>query len=311
MAKLSTPTVGPDFSKFKKIPPAFAGTIIDWSMGSREITATVIDLILRDHLSVIGTKIVNNYRTLPLKNFEKRFINTIFKKSEALTFEQFSQIAYKNEFGNLLKIIADGMKEEGYVDKDFQEKMTNTIKQTMTAALGTNPFEENPAKLKESNSQKPTVIPVWVFKAFLFFLLLLFILSIFIHEMNFLAFPIFVIGTIIMYFTYFIRHFAKKFTKNLGEGYDWILTVKGRAVKVDCLELKKFMETYPLIEDRLANEMVSFAIAFGLGKGWLKKIGQFNAKLKIFIESLNSQGDTTMLFIDLQKYSNSFELKTD
>lgn len=295
---------GPNFSKFKYIPPGFAGVMIDWSLGSREITATFIDLILREYISVIDNKLIRNKRNLSIRNFEKKFISEVFNDKDFLIFDQVSEIAYKKKFHTLLKIIADGMMEEGYVDKDFQDKMTNTVKQSITEIMGANPYKDLPKDMDYSKYPKPLVIPGWVWKIFLGFILILFILSIFVPFLGFLFQPIFIMFVPTIIFIWLIK---KKLDKKLGEGYDWMLTLNGKNAKKDCSDLKSYMEKFPLLEDRLANELVAFAVSFGLGKVWMNKIGRFNANMKLFIESMNYQGDTTLKFMDLQKYAWSFQ----
>jgi hypothetical protein len=302
--------VGPDFSKFRNISPAFAGTIIDWSMGSREITATVIDLILRDYLFVIDTKVIRNKKSKPLKNFENKFINTIFGQSVSLSFEEFSKIAFKKEFDNLLKIIADGMMEEGYIDKNFQEKMVKAVK---------NSIDEMPlrfAKESELPNYKPQhyenvkvhVIPTWAWIVMAVIFLLLHPFALFVPFVGYiLSYLWMIVIFVVIPILLFAWAVNRRVKKKLGKSYDWMLTQYGKNVKDLSLSLKKYMDTYPLIEDRLANELVDFAIAFGLGKIWISKMGKLNANVKIFVESLDSEVYTVYRFMDWDSYLNAFE----
>ncbi|MGV8171284.1 MAG: DUF2207 family protein [Candidatus Woesearchaeota archaeon] len=307
MVILASKDIGPDFSKFKRIPPAFAGTVIDWSMGSREITATVIDLILRDHLSVVGNRVINNRRTLPIRNFEKNMIKAIFGSNDSLTFDQFSQIAYKKYFDNLLKIIADGMIEEGYVEKNFQVKLSTAVKESikeLPAAVQDTDSESTYSKPVDYKNAKVVIIPGWMWIIIGIVLGFLFLLSLAVPFIGNILAPIWFI---VIFFAIFAFVMKRKLNKKLGKGYDWMLTDAGKKIKVLSIELKRYMETYPLLEDRLANELVGFAIAFGLGKVWMRKLGKFDANLKIFVESSDSQSHTIYRFMDWEKYLKSFE----
>ncbi|MBI4045006.1 MAG: hypothetical protein HY392_04830 [Candidatus Diapherotrites archaeon] len=112
----------PEFIVSGKTPPAFAGVLIDWKIGPKEITATLIDLIARDFLHVHNTQVFRMSRKLGLREFEQKFISELFGQKNSLNFQEIEKIAYKNKYGVLLKIICRGMIEEGFVDKDFQKK---------------------------------------------------------------------------------------------------------------------------------------------------------------------------------------------
>ena len=62
------------------------------------------------------------------------------------------------------------------------------------------------------------------------------------------------------------------------------------------------MGKFPLVEDRLANELVSHSIAFGIGKQWMGMLGKDYQKIANFFESVEDSGDTTVRFIDMNSY---------
>lgn len=229
MSNAANQDAGPDFSIFKNIPPGFAGTIIDWSMGSREITATIIDLILRNHLSVIDTKIIVNTRKYPTKNFEKKFINTIFGENEYVNFKQLSTIVYKKEFDTLLKILADGMIEEGFINKNFQDKMADVAKELIEKIpFGMfNKMKELSKELPDKNT-RAIIIPGWAWKAICIFLGVLLCISFIIPHIGALLFPLWFVLIPFAIFTWYIN---SKIKKKLDPSYDWVLTETGKKRK--------------------------------------------------------------------------------
>jgi len=72
----------PNFKKAREIAPAHAGIIVDWSIGAREITATLIDLIVKKNLAAIGDKISLLNKSFDRK-FEKEFVNEILTEKKS------------------------------------------------------------------------------------------------------------------------------------------------------------------------------------------------------------------------------------
>ncbi|MFH1182340.1 MAG: hypothetical protein V1702_05250 [Candidatus Woesearchaeota archaeon] len=303
-----------DFYKLAQIPPAFSGVLVDWSIGAREVTATLLDLIVRGHLDVSGKTVVKT-RKLSKKNFENRFIDAIFVKS-SLTFDEVSDIAYKRSYNQLLKIISDGMVEENLVDKDFQAKLTANIKVAVNELVSK--YAGPNAKIPEfpitvSGPSAPTkaiVLPRIPKKVVVPIVIFIIVISLFIPFLSIITIPVLFIMLFFTNMTNFTqRSFAPivgKVEKKLGKTMDWMLTEKGRSIKQQSLELKAYMEKYPLAEDRLANELVGHAVAFGFGKQWMKKLGKKRAGLLLLIEHLNSQGQTMMNFMDMGSFVAEF-----
>ncbi|MFH1234879.1 MAG: hypothetical protein V1493_04685 [Candidatus Diapherotrites archaeon] len=99
-----------------------------------------------------------------------------------------------------------------------------------------------------------------------------------------------------------------KMLEKLGGSWDEaLLTPEGKKAKAQALELKKFIEASPMPDERLANEFIGHAIAFGAGKIWLKRLGGKNAELSQFLEKMECPSDTLMRFIDLDSYWKEFQ----
>ncbi len=300
-----------NFHKLSKIPPGFSGVLVDWSIGPREITATILDLIVKGNLNVVGKHIIMTNKK-PAKDFENKFIKIIFGSKESLTFDEMGIIAYSTKFKELIKIITNGMITEGVVDKDFQKKMTKHIKDAIKEFSDKHRGLKVDLKVKSydkysiKNSNKPInienikIIPKWAIIASLIFL---FIISIFIPQIAFFTLPLLIFAVIVYYF---VKNIISNVQKKTGKGLDWILTDAGKEFKKHSLDLKNYMERYPLLEDRLANELVGHSVAFGIGRKWMKKLSKNYASL-LFFESISSKGDTLMNFMDLESFAKEFE----
>ena len=267
------------FKDAKKIPPAFAGILTDWSVGSREITATIIDLILRGYIIETEKSLVRTNKTRGLLNFEKEFLDLIFKKKKELSFDQLSayyktKIAYtqdefmKDKFHDTIQIFYDGLEQEKILDKDYKKKVSSAEKMA---------FGESIAKFINATSRPSKIIQGVL-------LIIVVILIIYVSPIISPIVPVYAyFGCWIIIMGFLAVWFRSRVKARLGKDYEGILSKKGMIVKEQSLQLKKYMETYPLLEDRLSNEMVAHAVAFGLGKKWTKKLGE-KSKFMIFME---------------------------
>lgn len=260
-----------DFEIAKIVSPAFAGVLVDWSIGSREITATIIDLTIRGFLGVSGSKVFLTGKKIGLKNFENNFIQKLLEKNSSLEFEEVENRAYKKNFSDLVKTICTGMIEEGFVDKNFQKKLAKAIKESAGELYG------GKFKKEKISKEKILVLPNWL--------------------------------EIILRFVFssLIGPIEKKALEKLGGSYsEFLLTKKGKEAKARLFALKSFMEKFSLLEDRLSNELVAHAIAFGIGKKWLERLGGQAAQLRMFSERLDNAATTTMKFVDMNSYMKEF-----
>jgi hypothetical protein len=259
------------FTHETRSPPAFAGVLVDWSIGPREITSTIIDLIVRDFIGVIGDKIFLTGKTIGLRSFEGQFISKLFGSNQSLNFNEVQRVAYKDCPKELIKIICSGLIDEGFISKDFQKRLAVSVKEAMNETLGSVPQIPSDAKR--------IILPSWFLKL--------------ITSLVGLK-PVF-------------DSVESKAKEKLGGSYEnALLTDLGRNKRKEVIALREFMEKYPLAEDRLSNVLVGHAIAFGIGKSWMKKLGGSNAKIGKLYELLESQEDTFMKFVDMGSYLKEF-----
>mgnify|MGYP001608749536 CR=1 FL=1 len=147
-----------NFSEVRKIPPGFAGVLVEWKIGSQEITATIIDLVVRDFFGVIGNAVFLTGKKTDLKQFEQRFMQKLFGEKKSMAFEEVGSAAYKKFSNELLKIICTGMIEEGFIDKNFQKKFAKGIKEALAETFGPQ------AQIKIPEGTKPVIMPAWIFR---------------------------------------------------------------------------------------------------------------------------------------------------
>jgi hypothetical protein len=298
-----------NFQIAKKIPPAFAGVLVDWKIGPREITATLVDLIVKGNLVTSGEKLFKGRRKATF-GFEKRFIDEVFENKESLSFEEVKKQAYGTKSTKLIKIICDGMVEEGIVVKDFQKKMASFVGNSLKSFVPNEQLKESLREsMKHSSSKRPVVIPSGIAKMILllgaifaavFLGIWAFSSSLLIKGISFTLF--WIILMFILFPAIIVALISKKIEHDVPDSREIMLTKKGYGDYGEMIKLRKFMEKYPLLEDRLANELVAHAIAFGIGKTWMKKLGGFASYKKIVWEFVSSEGDTNSNFINYDTY---------
>lgn len=301
MTKSNPQDIVPDFYKFKKIPPAFAGALTDWSLGSREITATIVDLIAKDTLAVIGDKVILNKNTSNLMHFEKAVLNTIFENRKDLTVEEFSNIAYKDKFKKLIKIISDGLIQEGFLKEDYYKKFDEFCDSVI---LDDRQKDNYFAKYKNFFQLKRRPIVNALIFTFFFALFLIIIPELVMLLIGKLTPPnvvatIIVLGAVFIISLYIHTALHLQFKKRYYNFDKLMLTEKGLAFKRDSVDLMNYMKKYPMYEDRISNELVGYAIAFGFGKKWMKKLGKHNAIMNIFLEKVSPKHDVMLNLMNM------------
>ena len=300
----------PNFKKAREIAPAHAGIIVDWSIGAREITATLIDLIVKKNLAAIGDKISLLNKSFDRK-FEKEFVNEIFDGKKELKFKEIASIAYHIKSENLLKIISRGLIDEGLILKDFQKILANNIKEAVKQ-ISPNAQITIPKESKQFHIKPRTLKILGLIYLVFQLIVALNIVFVFLLKNSLISvlatitlIPIIFIDFLLVIPAFFI-FLLYRFTKRLTPRYEIILTENGKEVQKEMKTLKKFIETHPLYEDRLANVLVGHAIVFGVGKSWMKKLGSINVPLLKLIEFLESESDTTTYLIDFDSYVKEF-----
>jgi len=301
----------------QKLCPAFAGVLVDWKISPKEITATFIDLILRNKLTVIGDKLILS-NSLGLRPFEEKFVNLVFSDKMELTFEEVSDIAYKKKYSDLSRLICQGMIDEELVIKDGHKILASYWKKVFNK-LGLKRAKVDSGYYPYTYSDQPTfVVPSWG-------LIIMFIVSILIMILNWVLSMTDVwwkfevprlVSAIVGFFSFFafwvfmglvvIFIFNMIFKTYENEIISKLLTDKGKAEKKEAIELFHWLKANPLFEDRLGNEFIEYSIAFGIGTNYLNKLGKENAKFYSFVENFDTTSETTMNFLDFNKYLDEF-----
>ena len=319
------------FSKARKIPSAYAGILVDWSIGAREVSATLIDLIVRRNVEVVGEHL--ELRNLKTKfKFEKKFLKNLFGDKKKLSFAQVKKKAYDTSKGGPLSIIADKLVEEGYVNKNLgkiaakkimgkNSLFMKFIKKNMKENMKKDPkyMDVNMMNYSRVNSivggiiGKILLYGSWAYLIFLGLVVLgmgvFFISSLYYDAssaFSFLLFELIIFGILAipgLIAILIIRH-MKKGEKMMND-IDWALTAKGKRARSESLKLMKYMKTYPHVEDRLANELVGHSVAFGIGQEWMKKLGGMRALNDLVFEKYGSK-DVHMYFMDENDYARQF-----
>jgi hypothetical protein len=292
----------PNFKKAKDISPASAGVIVDWSIGAREITATIVDLVVKKNLLIEGDKVYLSNKSFD-REFEKYFVNEIFDGKKELKFQEISSIAYDTKSENLIKIISRGLIEEGLIRKDFQKVLARNIKESLKK-MSPEDYSGPQSRLRshirgsQIRGKKVKALKPRTLKILLWGYLILMFLSAFLDFLR----PIVALLFIPALIFFWIYYMVKKLTPKM----EILLTEKGKEAQREMKTLKKFIETHPLYEDRLANILVGHAIAFGVGKSWMKRLGKKNTSLLKLTERLESESDTMGYLIDYDTYIKEF-----
>jgi len=251
-----------DLPHMDGIKPAYAGLTADWSLGLREVTATIMDLALRGVLYVQGDRISVVGNTDSLAGFEKRLLDAIFQGSESATYGQIRDV-YSHSHKALVKIICDGALEEGIIRPDFQSILAEKVRKSLGEVLG--PIPRIPDNAVRLNA------PTWLLSA-----------------LKPLMPP--------------LGEIEEKLRENAGGSCeDLILTEKGKRQRETSKKMKRILQKYTLTEERLADEYVAYTIAFGLKDAWLKRLGGRNAELTVLIERIDAENTITN-FMDMDKY---------
>jgi hypothetical protein len=267
--------------KITRIPPSFVGILYDWKISSKEITATLIDLILRQKVDVIADKLIlrNNNN---IKSFEKKILTNLFGNQQAVSFRQVKERIYNDK---TLSIIVQGLIDENYVSQTTLDKIKEFHKQSI----------KQPKSQHHLYRPKDFNVKIVMLKSYHIKIIvgILFIS---------LLTPMRTISTILLIFFGVIYFWIKKDIEASGITREELLTQKGEECKILATEAFNFFKKYPLSHDRLANEFVAYAVSLGFGKQWLAKLGGSVAKLQLFNETLESSSDTIGRLYDMESF---------
>ncbi len=112
-------TIIPEFVPPKDVPPYTAGSLIDETVDMRDVTATIIDLAYRGHLTIVEKKKGKNYElikkeTTDTRNaFEEELFSALFGGKESVETEDLGP-TFASKYPKLVKTIYDELVEKGY-----------------------------------------------------------------------------------------------------------------------------------------------------------------------------------------------------
>lgn len=262
-----------DFTLIKQIPPAFAGLLVDSKVGANAITATIIDLVLRGYIEVVGEKLYLINKKDDLLSFEKKLLDCIFAGGDSENINAVHNKVFGDEFDAILKEICKDFVNANLVVRDLDKRMAELAKKILKKTFGPQVDYQIPENAKISN-MPPT-------KARLF---------------------------VKMLFPAVYRQLETATESVAGKiSISDYLTDKGKQFEELAARVKSFIVSNPLIEDRLANELVEYAIVFDIGKVWLKKLAGKKSKALILAEKLTPPGEVLSKFIDFDSYLKEFK----
>jgi len=329
-----------DFTVAQRIKPAFAGALVDLSIGPREITATIIDLVIRDYLFVQGETLVRLPKKDGLAPFEEQLTNIVFGNNDSLSFAKLAVIAYSEKAEEIRKLIVRGMLEDGIIAADFQKRLADATKAMLKEELGVTPvIPRNAMRLP---------LPPWLFGEGTFKAIdesrkaifvgaavivvataLMFGIGMVTKNISLVCCGVGVLvaslaaaAAVMPFLSMGYRMFditdtfkkaaVKDVEKRMGSSVaDALLTARGKEYQKQARTLLSYMTAHPLMEERLADELVAHAVAFGIGAQWKTKMGKTAAALGSLVEWLESAGnENVMQFIDLDEYMKAFEAPT-
>jgi uncharacterized membrane protein len=242
------------------LKPAIAGLIVDEDAGINEIIATIIDLAIRGYIKIKETK---------------SFFGLV--KAQELT-------KLKSDFSNLEDYEAEIMKKLFGTKRSLKEKVNTselrykfykhikkiTVKMDK-AALRAGLFDKDPKKVKEKymwDFMKRPLATVGVYGLVIISLVFFGILGI---TTGYLNVAVMIILAFIMApaFPILFILFIIAFT---AANYMPRKSHKGVEMKNKYDDLENWMQTYPLKRQRLFDEFLPYAIAFGIGDVWVEKM---------------------------------------
>lgn len=308
-------------NSFIREPPALSGMLIDWSIGPREITATITDLVLRGLIkySSQGLRRGAKKSYIRLCNFEEKIIEILFSESKFITYEEFGQKIYGTEYERIVNIIFNGAVEEGYIKQEFQQHLIREARLTANDIIKIQRFVDPDKKInikelplwtsRYSEIIRSLFSYSWVFPIISLALLLIFhneaTLYMFIY--SFFLIPLFGILYVIFWPAFYRSQYGSQITRKFGPMEKWdktVLTEKGRIMKKRSEDMKEYFKKYPVYNDTAATEFIPQAIALGIGEEWMERLGKEYARLRLLEEKIMTQNEKAIQLIDFKKYLN-------
>ena len=257
----------------EQLRPAFAGYLTDGNISDRDVLAKLLDLVVRGsvlldmNLEEEGYTINKIMRIAgvesPLLPFERLFLKELFGKSNEITPDEFKEIVRSRK---LHKTIENNLSALN----DFK-----IVKTELKFIANGKPVELaiNGKKLESIEEEKKFYrIVTFFFAIWIFVGSLILLSSIYtIIKGSYGPVEIFGIPFVCIMLTIALAPAYLKLRK-----IKRVLKLKMKVVpaaKKKYEELFEFIQKYPLAQQRLDNEFMPFAVAFGLDTSWNRSFG--------------------------------------
>lgn len=292
----------------EQLSPAFAGYVTDGNISDRDVLATLMDLIVRGYIGIDAdtqkkpVKVRKIYfvktseRLLP---FEKKFIGVLFKEKKELGVEEAKGIIDSKVLHEVIKQNTDALTKSKIAKSlvvffDKNDKVVDlSYEKLVTKKVGF--LQEHREYVKEKpktigdlerliDGTKLGVFFIFAFGFFWFYIYIVVILlrssgqgGIEVVPSGFVPLDALVFGIIILlYFLYFGFSGIRKVKKLRKLNKLLVLQFTNNIIpftKKKYEELFEFIQKYPLRQQRLYNEFMPHAVAFGLDTSWNESFG--------------------------------------
>lgn len=265
----------------KRLKPAFAGFVTDGNISDRDVLATILDLIVKGNIGIdadtqkepIELRKLNYVSRDNVLLFENDFINELFSDSKEMAAEQVREKIRSNK---LHVIIANGMNqvlEGAKLKRSFLVWKQN----------GRDVASKLDSSLIISYAEPLAAAKYFIgFVIFVFFIIFLIdftpMFSVFPtggFSLFFLASSLIMMVFFVIFVVRMLRRHKRISTKSFPGAY-MVLDYAGEPptrFRAKYAELFGFIKTFPLSQQRLYNEFMPYAVAFGLDSRWNETFG--------------------------------------
>lgn len=258
----------------EQFKPAFAGYLTDGDISERDILATLLDLSVRGYIKLDMEKKGDYYEIhnigLEQKSiklllpFEREFIGILFPKSKEISLDNFQYMLHKKTLHNVIENHLQSLKENEIVTRKLifrndEDKQVN--------------FGDGKSAIKTVEKAKGYQDLIERYKSFKmpsesWFLIATSLLFIGIGISSGTLWSI-LYGIVILLIPLWEYRKFRKLKKTIHIKFKDAIPFTKKKYE----ELFEFIRKFPFKEQRIYNEFMPFAVAFGLDTSWNKSFG--------------------------------------
>jgi len=286
----------------EQLSPAFAGYVTDGNISDRDVLATLMDLVARGYIgldadtqkkTVKVRKIYFVKSSKRLLAFEKKFMEVLFKEKKELNVKEVKGIIDSKGLHNAINENTESLTKSKIVkslvllmDKNEEIKNISYYKEEINAERGQSRFGTK-KKLKTIDDLREYMVTTSTYVKvslvmLVLFLILFCVIYLFIYLpsqryhspndiYNMLEFMIFLVLYLCTITLAIIKYLEIRRLKKLLAFQFENNIIPFTKKKYE--ELFEFIQKYPLRQQRLYNEFMPHAVAFGLDTSWNKSFG--------------------------------------